>query len=352
MGREHDILDESLRHQVRVEGVAADVAKRVKHKLASIGSAALKRLSGEELTELLAEDIEAVLREIQADELRVMVDALDALTPQLEKLAAYEATYTAKALAAASEKVRILSLRAGEAYKAAMANPLAATGQMLEAVTSEWTERQAAKVSQLVGQGYANGWTNQQMAQAIRGTRALGYEDGLIEGIGKSADMVVRTAVQHVAGAARMETWAKNDDVLAGYRVLATLDSATCPACASIDNDEVYQTGEGPTPPFHIGCRCTTVPVLKEQYRYLAEGEERSSEDGPVDAKLTYYEWLKKQPTAFQDEALGPTRGQLMRDGGLSAKRFGQLNLGRDFRPMTLDEMRAKEPAAFKRAGL
>jgi hypothetical protein len=94
------------------------------------------------------------------------------------------------------------------------------------------------------------------------------------------------------------------------------------------------------------------VPVLKEQYRYLSEGEERSAENGPVDANLTYYEWLKTQPAAFQDEALGKTRGQLMRDGGLSAERFGRLNLGRDFRPMTLDEMRKKEPAAFKRAGL
>lgn len=670
MPRKQDILNEALQHQVRVEGLAVDIADRAKRKLARMGSAALKRLSGSELTDLVASDIEKVLREIQRDELQTMVDALDTLTPQLEKLAAYEATYTTKALRAASERIKILSLETGEAYQAALTNPLAATGQMLDAFTADWTERQAAKVSQLIGKGYANGWTNQQMAQAIRGTKATGYQDGLIEDIGKSADLVVRTSVQHVAGAARMETWAKNDDVLEGYRVLATLDTHTCPICAAIDNDQVYQTGEGPTPPFHIGClpgdalvtarggfsakskrwydgdvvvvgtskgqrvtctpnhpiltrsgwvparllhvggnvvcdlrgygpvlgnqnhehvparieeitnpawrpgevraaevpvsaedfhgdgegskvaviwadgllldamnaalgkhraqrrflrghvgqrllpsgghvdplfqgvayalnrlvarfgallpglrccaacgypvgfaastqwypganqapgyarsgnselagqcergfsrhvvgydggavyrprlladlkparheegayrrgpysallgestnrlpadvflddivgvqrfrfhgfvynlqtpsedytangivvhncRCTTVPVLKEQYQYLSEGEERSSDKGPVDANLTYYEWLKQQPAAFQDEALGPTRGQLLRDGGLSAERFGRLNLGRDFKPMTLDEMRRKEPGAFRRAGL
>jgi hypothetical protein len=71
-----------------------------------------------------------------------------------------------------------------------------------------------------------------------------------------------------------------------------------------------------------------------------------------VDASETYYNWLKRQSAAFQDETLGPVRGRLFRNGGLSVKRFSELQLDRQFKPLTLDELRALEPAAFKRAGL
>ena len=67
---------------------------------------------------------------------------------------------------------------------------------------------------------------------------------------------------------------------------------------------------------------------------------------------LTYYEWLKTQPTQFQNTALGPTRAKLFKDGGISADEFARLNLGRDFEPLTLDEMRAKMPEVFERANL
>lgn len=32
----------------------------------------------------------------------------------------------------------------------------------------------------------------------------------------------------------------------------------------------------------------------------------RASQDGQVPASLSYFDWLKRQPAAFQDEALGP----------------------------------------------
>jgi len=71
-----------------------------------------------------------------------------------------------------------------------------------------------------------------------------------------------------------------------------------------------------------------------------------------VDAKQSYYDWLKTQDEHFQIDALGPTRAKLFRNGGLSAERFAQLNLGTNFEPLTLAEMRKLEPKAFERAGL
>lgn len=70
-----------------------------------------------------------------------------------------------------------------------------------------------------------------------------------------------------------------------------------------------------------------------------------------VAADLSYYDWLKLQPSAFQDQPLGPTWAKLFSEGGLMLKRFSELQLDRNFQPLTLDQMKALEPLAFERAG-
>jgi hypothetical protein len=101
-----------------------------------------------------------------------------------------------------------------------------------------------------------------------------------------------------------------------------------------------------------VNCRSTIVPVLDERFAFLRKGATQQSQFGPVDAKLTYFEWLKQQPAAFQDAAIGKAKGQLLRNGGLSAQRFAELQLSRNFKPLTLLEMQRLEPLAFERAGI
>jgi len=121
--------------------------------------------------------------------------------------------------------------------------------------------------------------------------------------------------------------------------------------CKTLDGQK-FKVGEGPVPPIHIRCRSTTVADLNPKFDFLKEGRTRSGEKGPVDADLDYYDWLKNQPPGFQDQALGPVRGKLFREGGLSADKFAELQLDRNFEPLTLAEMRKLEPEAFEAAGL
>ena len=44
--------------------------------------------------------------------------------------------------------------------------------------------------------------------------------------------------------------------------------------------------------------------------------------DGQVPQSLTYPKWLKQQSARVQDEALGPTRGRLFRQGKVTIDRF------------------------------
>lgn len=98
-------------------------------------------------------------------------------------------------------------------------------------------------------------------------------------------------------------------------------------------------------------CRSSTIPEISKEFDFLKEGRERASKDGPV-ADQNYYEWLKKQSVEFQNEALGPTRAKLLRNGGLTPDEFASMSVDKMFRPLNLAEMRRREPLAFERANL
>ena len=356
MGRETDFLDEAIRHQVYLEKFGTSVSRKVAAKATRIVPATVDLLLDleENLTDLGSKalpNLHSLIAQAHEINTRLMLDAIDSMMPELAELASYEAGYTERALSAATRSVRLASLRAGEAFDAALAQPIPATGELLEALTEGWSKGEVKAAGDMIAKGYTNGLTNQQIVTSFRGTKALNYSDGIGPRIARNAEAVTRTSIQHVAGTARMETWARNSDVVEGYTIVATLDSRTSPICRSLDG-KTFKLGKGPRPPLHIRCRSTTVPALSKEFDFLDEGATRSAEGGPVSADLTYYEWLKTQKQAFQDEAIGTTRAKLLRDGGLSADEFSRLNLGRNFEAMTLDEMRKREPGAFRKAGI
>lgn len=238
------------------------------------------------------------------------------------------------------------------AYQRALAQPIQATGDLLKPFIEDWPKAAAAKVNKAVRVGWAQGKTTRQMTRELVGTAT---DPGLVVDISrKNMSAVINTATQHVATSARMDFYEQNADVVKQYQWVSTLDRRTTAQCQSLDG-RIFDAGKGPLPPIHINCRSTTVPVLGPEWKWLEEGATRASAGpvpGYVPASFNYYDWLGKQPARFQDIAIGPVRGKLFRDGGLSADKFAQLNLGRDFQPLTLSEMKKLEPDAFKRAGL
>ena len=100
-------------------------------------------------------------------------------------------------------------------------------------------------------------------------------------------------------------------------------------------------------------CRSTQAPVTKSWRELGVDMDEvpagtRASMDGQVPAETTYLEWLGKQPAGVQDEVLGPTRAKLYRDGKLPMDRM----YGDKGQWLSIDQLRARDAAAFKRAGM
>lgn len=239
---------------------------------------------------------------------------------------------------------------------------LAKNTLIMGAPSSEWWSRQSASLtmrfSDQIRRGMAQGETVSQLSQRIRGTstgRRIGYttesgrqrfatefQGGIMDISRREADALVRSSVQAVSQATRIETYEQNDDVVKGIKALVVLDARTTQTCMALSGQSWTLKGEpldgsGPFPgypPYHFNCRTTMVPVLFS-WEELASGDKKAiarkadkaamsvktiqaSMDKPVDGDLDYESWLKTKDKKFQQEILGPGKYRLWEAGKIT----------------------------------
>lgn len=353
------LIDIASRHQVYLEGHKTQIAKTFDKFLLKMSRQIERRLTRGDLTTYNRDRLEALLDSVKSDMSDQYRRYYGVWSEQIIDLAQYEAGFEARSLAQVMKHDFEIPSKT-QIKSAVMSIPLHSIkgpdgGKLLKSFYRGWTDKSVDATVGVIRSGYFQGKTTPQIVREVKGTAGAGFRDGQLARGNKDITMLTRTAVQHAAAQARAETWGANADVVKGVRWVSTLDARTTAECASLDG-QVFPLDSGPRPPLHPGCRSTTVAALDERYDFLREGAERKSrgESGVKDipAKQTYYDWLKSQPAGFQDTAIGPKRGQLLREGGLSSKRFAELGLNENFESRTLDEMRKLEPLAFERAGL
>lgn len=349
------LIQSATRNAVMLERLKSGEVEKIDPFLRRIDKDLRDRLSRDTLTDYSRARLEQMLKSIDAMLAKIHGEFTSQLLLDLFDIGAYEAEFEARSLSQVLVNITAAVPGVQAVQAAVKAQPLSVTGpdggKLLDTFVADWTRAERNRVIGAIRMGYVQGETNQQIINRIRGTKALKYSDGLLAITRRNAEAVVRTGIQHVANVARMETWKTNSDVVTGYRWVSTLDGRTSAQCKSLDG-RVFKMGRGPVPPAHIRCRSTTAAELDARYAFLDEGATRASKDGYVDAEQTYYSWLKGQPQEFQNIALGPERAKLFREGGLSAERFAELQLDRQFKPLTLEQMKALEPEAFRRAGI
>lgn len=352
-------LDDILtRHQVFVQRLSRAEANKFAAFLREMDRELRLHLSGDELTAFSRTRLERLLGEVTDMLDEVYAKFTGQLTESFNDIAAHEAGFSSRALTVVSD-IESAVPGATQIRAAVFTNPIAVTshggGKLLKDFIKDWSQAEIKAVTGAIRRGVFQGQSNSQIVQAIRGTRKANYADGLLETTSRHARGVVQTAVQHVSAMARAETFAENGDIVTGIQWLATLDNRTCTSCGALDLKE-FPINKGPRPPLHVNCRCTVTAVLAKKFEALNVKTVRPSvgPDGAQQASagVNFYDWLKQQPAEFQNVAMGPRRAQLLRDGGLSADRFAQLQLDKNFEPMTLAEMKLLEPLAFKEAGL
>lgn len=240
------------------------------------------------------------------------------------------------------------------------------TGELLKPLIKEFTDDEIINIQGIIRNGFAEGQTTPQIIRRVRGTTQARFKDGALAKMKRDQEALVRTTLQHASSQARNDVWDANDDVISMVQWSSTLDSKTSDQCRSLDGQK-FPLDKGPRPPIHIRCRSTTIAVLKKEFAFLSKDGQRvvrkpdvSAAGNVVQGKKvtrvagdqTYYGWLRNQPVKVQNSIIGPTRGKLLRNGGISSQRFAELNLGKDFEPLNLDQMRKMDPVAFEKAGI
>jgi SPP1 gp7 family putative phage head morphogenesis protein len=312
--------------------VFPDVLERLANRLDRLKGRGLQSTRTKQLSDLVA----SLGRTLQVG----FRNARKELEPRLAAIGLTEAEFQASVINKASGiKFDLLLPSAAQLREIVTGQPF--QGKLLR----EWFDNLSAtakgEIQTAVRVGIAEGESTAQMVRRVRGTPS--GAEGVFGKTRRQTEAVVRTAVNHTTTQAREAVYKNNDDVVKGVLWVATLDARTTQICMGLDG-KVFPVNEGPRPPAHINCRSTTAPVLKSWKELGIDLKEapagtRASMNGQVPAKLTYGEWLKRQPAAIQDDALGPTRAKLFRSGKVKIDRFTDDRN----RPLNLEQLRRRE---------
>lgn len=348
------IVDIASRNQVYLERIKAQYAKEFESLIKQVNrelSSLMGVVDDQVIKQMSRKEQNAFFKRILQKQ-KDIFDRYDAeFTRQLKEASELAGELEVAAISTAVAGYYVKPFDAGKAWAEAYKNPIGATGDLLEPFVKDLSSRTLKRLERSLRSSMSQGFTVSQALRAIRGTKANGYRDGILDKNYRDGRTIVRTAVQHVAQQSRNVVFAANADLLNKYQWVSTLDGDTSPKCRTLDT-QIFVVGEGPEPPIHPNCRSTTVPYFDDDVELWDDGATRSAEFGPVSVDTTYYSWLKNQPVKFQNDAIGPVRAKLLRDGGLSSKEFAELQLNRNFEPLTIEEMRKLKPNAFEKANI
>lgn len=228
-------------------------------------------------------------------------------------------------------------------------------GQTLRQWSKELEPKAFDAMQRQIRIGFVQGETMPQIIERLLGSDDLNFRNSVFKKIERNVSAIARTSVNHVSNTAREETYKANEEFMKGVQWVSTLDGDTSPICQDLDGN-VFELGKGPRPPAHIGCRSTTVPIMKS-FRELGfdidelPASTRASMNGQVAEETTYNDFLKGELDKnfkFVEGVLGKTKAKLFRDGGMTVNDFVD-----DFgKPFTINELRIADASAFERAGL
>lgn len=263
------------------------------------------------------------------------------LLADLKDLSIYESKFTAETLQK-NVAANFTTPTPEQVWTAIKFQPLQLEGKPVDftRLLASWSETEVSRLTMGVKTGFVQGLPTRQIVKQVIG------DGSLIDVSERHVKAMVHTAIAHVSNQARETTYQKNNDIIEGYQWVSTLDRRTTPICRSRDGQKFYSTDDfQPKPPAHVGCRSTTLALISSEFDFLDKGAKRAARgaDGgqQVDADVTYYDFLAKQPAWFQDEALGPVRGKIFRNSGMTPEEFRVASVDGFGNPLTIKEMAA-----------
>lgn len=185
---------------------------------------------------------QVLLRQLTGEEIHPLVQArysqiAEATAETATQLALFEAQNTVALLQTVAELG--ITREVTQATLARQLNntllPSVATSQELSATASTWWLRQAAQLEQRVFDqlniGIVQGEDIRQLVRRLRGTRARGFTDGVMEVSRRDATRLVRTQFNAVANTAQLAVYDAHPESIRAIRHTSTFDGRTSVLC-------------------------------------------------------------------------------------------------------------------------
>ena len=248
MPTKSDLIGAEVAHSTFVERLGKGDANKVIDYLKEADAYISKRLKRE------GETIrnQTRLLKVQAD----IRSRLNALYSKWEKerdknlldLVSYEADFQIKLLDKFTIDVDFTRPADEQIVAAALRQPLligrGGSAIFTQKMLDKWKPDQIAMTNGAILTGFSTGQTTQQISARIR--------NEVLPLSRRDSDAIVITATKHMATAAKQEVFKANDDIVIGYRLVATLDDRTSNQCRSWDQTVVLNDADyKPMPPFH-----------------------------------------------------------------------------------------------------
>lgn len=348
------LLNQAVRHQVDMAGygnfVLAKMIRILNLTDADLIGALNAALADVDADSFKVQRLDALLKSARELNAQAYAALYDGMTEELKGYVEYEGQFQYDLYKhVVPVDFSIGAIVPAQVYAAAMSKPF--TGRLLRGWAENLGDRRMGRIRDVIAVGYDQGKTTGDIIRDIRGTRALNYADGLLDISRRAIEPVVRTALSHTGQITRTQFYKENSDILGDEVWISTLDGHTTEECRARDHlhyTPVDHKPVGHSVPYlagpgrlHWQCRSTSIALLKGQKKLSGQ---RSAAGGPVDANLTYNDWLAQQSDEFQDEVLGKAKGKAYRAGDYKASVFTN-DRGRT---MTLKQMAERDRRAWK----
>ncbi len=363
------IRDELLAHAIGLDQYGSGLAHRMILLLnradTELLAAVAQALASIDLPGGRIDGLEELLAPVQRINTAAYRKVLDTLMAEMRHLLAYEVEFQSTLFGRAIPgevlaRVPLTTIDAEQVYANAVNE--AFQGANLQRWMAGAERNRLKAIKSAISTGRVHGEAIHNIISEIRGATP-NQTDGKLEGSRRGLASIVRTASAHAGAEVRAAFYQANVRLIVAEQWVAVLDNRTSSMCRLRDGKR-YTPGDhqpiGHNVPWlrgpgklHCYCRPHSEPILKSfSMLGLSLGEigprVRESMDGDVPANITYLAWLADQSAARQDEILGPTRGRLYREGRMPLEEM--YSSRGDY--LTLDQLRARDAAAFRRAGL
>ncbi|MCX7509424.1 hypothetical protein OSS46_28835 [Delftia tsuruhatensis] len=228
------ILSEAIRHMVALQrydnGVVARIIALLNRSDQRLMAELAARLEGLDAGSFSMQRLESLLTSVWSLNSEAYAQLGRALTEELKQFVPYEVSYQEQMLKThLPVGVHVAAVSAEQVYAAALSRPF--QGVLLQGVWSDLDASKLKRVRQAIAQGFVEGKTTDQITRELRGTRAKGYIDGLLQKDRRDIEAVVRTALAHTAGVAQDNVMEANADLIKASMWSSTLDLRTSPQC-------------------------------------------------------------------------------------------------------------------------